>query len=129
MGLERRVPAPDDEAHQERVRRDPGRDGARRAHARQRDRRHEPAERHDRGEDDQEVLGPVEREPAHREAARHDHQDGQEEDAGRQRVERAGQARHGRRVYLARRLSKRRERRRPRRWSVYQKRTARIRRP
>jgi len=129
VGLERHMPAHDEEAHQERVRRDPRRDGAGRAHARQRERRHERAERYDRGEDDQQVLGPVDPEPTHREAPGRDHRDGQEEDAGRQRVERAGQPRHGRRVYLARRLSKRRERLQPRRWSVYQKRTARIRRP
>jgi hypothetical protein len=42
------------------------------------------------------------------------------------RLEEAGRARHGRRVYLARRLSKRRERRRPRWFKVNQKSTERI---
>ena len=113
MGLERRVPGRDEEAHQERVCADASRDRARRPNARQGDRRQERAERHDRAGEDQNVFGPVDREPAHREAPRRDHRDGQEHEAGRDRVERAGRARHGSRVYLARRLSKRRERLRP----------------
>src|SRR5882672_3357710 len=51
------------------------------------------------------------------------------EGLARDRLQRADRARHGRRVYRARRLSKRRERRRPRWFRVNQQRAARIRHP
>ena len=129
VGAERQVPRHDDEPHRQRVDGDTDRHGASRPHRRQRHGRHEEPERDEADQQQDEILGARQREPADDPAPRHEDRHAQADDRARHHLERAGERPHGSLWYLARRLSKRRERRRPFRCSVYQKRTARIRRP
>ena len=127
--LEGQVPGDDDESHHERVGdrapdRDPrGRDGRQPARGGQRPERYEHRQR------DDDLVGAGERATGHREPTGRDHRHQDERDARSGRLQETGGAGHGRRVYRARRLSKRRERRRPRWLSVNQKSTERIRSP
>src|SRR5438093_227648 len=82
-----------------------------------------------RREDHHQILGARERDTADGPAAGREHGDQNRGHHAGHQLEWPGQSRQGRRVYLARRLSKRRERRRPRLFKTNQKSTARIRRP
>src|SRR5207245_3493670 len=75
---------------------------------------HQRPERHDHREEDDELVRAREWTAGDGETARDEQRHQEERDARRDRLQGAGRAGHGRRVYLARRLSKRRERRRPR---------------
>ena len=129
VGPQRQVPGDHDEPHHEGVN-----DGAQDRHRRGRhrgqpERSRQRAERHDHGKRDDELVGAGERVTGDGQRAPRDHHHQEQSDTRGDRLEEAGRARHGRRVYLARRLSKRRERRRPRWFKVNQKSTERIRTP
>jgi hypothetical protein len=126
---EGQVSRDDDESHHDRVGDHPQDRDPRGRHRRPPQRRRQRAEGEDHGKRDDEFVGAGERVTGDGEHAPGDHHHQEHSDTSRDRLEEAGGARHGRRVYRARRLSKRRERRRPRWFSVNQKSTERIRKP
>jgi hypothetical protein len=129
VGPERQVSRDYDEPHHQHVAEHTDQRGSRGRHRGESKRGYQRPQRHDHREAVDEIVGPRERPAGERDATRAEHHEQEQSDARRDRLQRAGGMRHGRRVYLARRLSKRRERRRPRLLSVNQNSTERIRRP
>ena len=119
----------DDESHRHGVDECPDDGRAQRRDRGDGQRRDQRSERDERREDHHQILGARERDTADGPAARREHGDQNRGHRAGHQLEWPGQSRQGRRVYLARRLSKRRERRRPRLFKTNQKSTARIRRP
>jgi len=114
VGPDRQMPCDDDDSHHQGIAagaQDRDRPGRERG---QPERRHQHPERDGDGERIDELVGARERVTGDGQLAHHEHYEQEQSDAGRDRLEEAGRYRHGRRVYLALRLSKRRERRRPR---------------
>ena len=129
VGAKGEVSGEHDESHHDGIAKDTRGHRSRARRGGPRERRQEAAQRHDRRQEHDEILGARQRKPGDGPSSRREHRGQEQHDTERRGLERAGQARQGRRVYLARRLSKRRERRRPRLFKTNQKSTERIRRP
>ena len=129
VGLQGEMARDDDESHRHGVDECPDDGRAQRRDRGDGQRRDQRSQRDERREDHHQILGARERDTADGPAARREHGDQNRGHRAGHQLEWPGQSRQGRRVYLARRLSKRRERRRPRLFKTNQKSTARIRRP